>query len=921
MITQDNSANLLSIIAALAAGRDRSAIVQFRKEDSQTWSYYSLAKQIRKLACGLRQRGIGPGDRVVLQAPPSAEWVIAALATIGLGGIVVPLDVQIDDANLRDILTDVEAKLFCTVIAQSNRIRPLLLGKATELVLLDEDEGHESWQHLCIEDTMIWPHLQAEDIAALFYTSGTMGAPKGVPLSHANLLYQISAIVDTHILRESDRLLAPLPLHHIYPFVVEMLLPLRLHLPVVIPESLTGPQLSRAIKAAEVTAIVGVPKLYNTMLNSIKDRANATPGAGLAFSLLLAGSSAVRRLTGLRLGRKLFARVHDQIGPKLRILACGGAALEGSLARSLEGLGWDIAIGYGLTETSPLLALKLPGEHDIDSVGCVLPGTWVKIDGQRPHDAATAHLKPVDKDTEPGEILARGPGIFKGYRNLPEKTAQAFTAEGWFKTGDSGYFKNGRLHVIGRISALIVGESGEKIDPELLEAHYMQNPLIKEIAILQRRSKLVGISVPDLSQIAMQGGGDVARLMHDAVDERSVPLPRYKRLTAIMLCPGALPRTPMGKLQRYKLAGLFESIKKGNKSESVLTWQDLPHADQEMFSEPIAQGLWQFIAERFPGQRLNLDSSIQLDLGIDSLEWMALSLDIREHFGIELDESTILNINTIRDLIAETVKLSKKGLNASTGDLLLEPEKQLSSEQRRWLAPLNSWQTILQISLYTFDKVLMACLFREKVRGLENIPQDRPVIFIPNHASYLDGFVLAAALPYARLKQLQWTGWTGIAFANKYVRSLSRLLRGIPIDPDRAVVSSLALAAAVLKSQQSLTWFPEGRRTLTGDLQPFKGGIGILLEHFPDAVVVPVFLNGTGRALAPGAWLIKPIQIEVIFGEAQAAFDLMQKGSGESARDRIVSALYEAVWNLDPRHKQSLAREVNAQTKTETPTM
>ena len=128
-------------------------------------------------------------------------------------------------------------------------------------------------------------------------------------------------------------------------------------------------------------------------------------------------------------------------------------------------------------------------------------------------------------------------------------------------------------------------------------------------------------------------------------------------------------------------------------------------------------------------------------------------------------------------------------------------------------------------------------------------------------------------------------------------------MQGIPIDPDRAVLSSLSMAAAILKSGQSLVWFPEGRRTLTGDLQQFKGGIGILLERFPEATIVPVFLKNTGKALAPGSWIIHPVKLEVIFGSPRTSTELDHSGTGKSPHERIVSALYNAVWELDPRHQ------------------
>jgi long-chain acyl-CoA synthetase len=901
-----------SIVDGLPSWQDRSAILSFQKDTVKSWSYSQLSQDIERLARGLRRAGTGKSDYVVLLAPPGPEWIIACLAAVRAGAVAVPLDAQLDDQTLQNILAEIDAKFVCTTRDKAARLKEIILGTKSRIVLLDDQEDHLSWRRLATEDNAELPAVRSTDEVALFFTSGTMGPPKGVPLSHGNIAFQINAVIEEHILGPDDSVLAPLPLHHIYPFVIEMLYPLALGLPIVMPESLTGPQLTRAIRDGRVTAIVGVPRLYKALVSIIKERARSEPATALLFQFMLGLSILMRRYLGVYLGKFLFAPVHRQLGPHLRLLACGGAALDSDLAWDLEGLGWTLAVGYGLTETSPLLSIKLPGQGKLNSVGRVLPGVELRIDKPKSLSQLELHQRSegaTGTHIQVGEIIARGPGVFSGYRNLPQKNAEAFTEDGWFRTGDLGYFDGSDLHVLGRISALIVGEAGEKIDPEQLEDHYMENPVIKEIGVLQRSGKLAAIVVPDLKQIALRGGGDVDRLVHDAIDERSVHLPRYKRLSGIVLSADLLPRTPMGKIQRHKLQARFDLMQNGTRHQNALTWQDLPAADQSIFEHPVAQSLWQYLVDRYQGMRLSLDTSLQLELGIDSLDWVSLTLDMRERMGIDLDESAIVRISTVRDLLAEVVRLSQAGTIPSTCDALAEPEKSLSTEQRRWLEPLRPMQVLGQLGLYAFDKGLVQILFRPRVIGLENIPQDVPVVFIPNHASYVDGFVLAAALPYSRLRQLQWTGWTGISFANSFVRGLARLLRGIPIDPDRAVLSSLALAAAVLKAEQSLTWFPEGRRTLTGELQPFKGGIGILLEHFPGALVVPVFLKDTGKALAPGSWIIHPVKLEVIFGEPKSAFDLQQDGAGDSPRERIVSALHQAVWQLDPNNQLAAAKD------------
>jgi long-chain acyl-CoA synthetase len=382
-------------------------------------------------------------------------------------------------------------------------------------------------------------------------------------------------------------------------------------------------------------------------------------------------------------------------------------------------------------------------------------------------------------------------------------------------------------------------------------------------------------------------------------------------LSGIVVSSEPLARTSLGKIRRHKLAERYEALSSGTKCQTNVGWNKIQDEDLRLFDHPVAEQLWQYLSERYNGVPLRLDSSLQLDLGIDSLEWVVLSLDIRHRFNIEFDESAIANISSVRDFIFEAIRLTEVSAHVPACDSLLQSEIQLTDQQNYWIKPLAPVEVIQQVAIYGLIKILAQVFFRPRIIGLENLPANGQIVLVPNHASYIDAFILAAVLPYHRLRHLHWAGWVGIAFKNGPRRYLSHLIQGIPIDPDRAVFSGLKLAAVVLKQNQSLVWFPEGRRSLTGELQPFKGGIGMLLAHFPGAVVVPVFLKDTDKALPAGSWLIRPVKVEVHFGVPQLSSDLQHSGSGNSPRDSIVSALYSAVWKLDPRHVEELKLKSN----------
>jgi long-chain acyl-CoA synthetase len=312
----------------------------------------------------------------------------------------------------------------------------------------------------------------------------------------------------------------------------------------------------------------------------------------------------------------------------------------------------------------------------------------------------------------------------------------------------------------------------------------------------------------------------------------------------------------------------------------------LSEDDRALLEHPVAKTVWDWLARRYPDRRLSPDASPQLDLGIDSLAWLDLTVEIGERTGVELSEEAIAQIDTVRDLLNEVVRAAE----AADG----QRKDTLRDEQQRWLEPLGPVQQRMAVALGALNRVLARLLFRLRVVGAEHLPADQFVL-VPNHASYLDPFVLAAALPRHQLHRTFWAAWTGAAFANPFNRFISRLGHAVPIEPHRAVLSSLAFCAEVLARGHNLVWFAEGERSRDGQLQPFKPGIGRLLERF-DGPVVPAFIHGTHEALPVGARWPRFTRVTVVFGPPL------------DARRTSVAELQLAVGRAGTKPEQSAAR-------------
>ncbi len=890
----DSFSSLRDLIDAFPQRADKPAIVALRKEGHDVWSYRKLSDHVVRLAAGLAEAGLSRGDRVAILAGNGPEWVVACLAVIQAGGVAVPLDVQLAANALKRVLEDSGVRLVFTTGGNLQRLQTVGSNPRLTPILLDaEPNDPRGWRSMLGAGTVAWPEPAPEETATLFYTSGTTGSSKGVPLRHRNLVFQLNAIIATNLLTDADRILLPLPLHHTYPFVIGMLLPLASGLPIVMPHSLTGPQVMRAIREGTVTAVVGVPRLFEALYSGIEARVESAGRiADLLFKANLSLSVWLCRSLGLRPGKLLFRPLRQQVGPQLRIMACGGAALDPELAWKLEALGWQVGIGYGLTETAPLLTLNPPGAAKIGTVGKPIRGVELRIDPSASRSGLAQEGSVASQVKHPsgeGEVLARGPNVFAAYRNLPQKTAEAFTPDGWFRTGDLGFFdQEGYLHLTGRLSTLIVTEGGEKVQPDDVEEAYREAVAISEIGVLQQDGKLVAVIVPNLTQIHAGKKEAIGQAIHEAVQKVSERLPSYQRISDFVLTRDSLARTRLGKIRRHLLAERYDREKARRESAvnlGPIALQEMPAEDLALLEDTAAKQVWDLLAQRYTANRLSPGASPQLDLGIDSLEWLNLTLEIRRRAGVELSEQAIGRIATVRDLLRE---VSEAGAGMRAASLLEDPEQVLSAEQKHWFKPHGAMTSAVAGGLYALNWLLVRAWFRLRVKGLAYLPKKQPFVLVPNHLSYLDPQVIAAAL---RLCQLRRTYW-GVITTNPFTGLFGRLGQVVPIDPDHALISSLAFGAAVLKRGNNLVWFAEGTISPTGELQPFKPGIGILLERF-QTLAVPVAIHGTDRALPVGRLWPRPKPVMVEFGRPLSPRDLEQQGKGNRPHERILDALHE----------------------------
>jgi long-chain acyl-CoA synthetase len=820
--------------------------------------------------------GVREGERVALWAPNSPVWIVAALGVLAAGGVVVPIDDLTEADQFDAALASSAARFVFTTASHLGASGDILAAHAARTILVDEPEQPEQsapeWVSLLGERSEDLPVPASGDPAVLSWTSGTTGSPKAFLLTHGNIATNVEALQQLNVVGAQDRALLPLPLHHAYPFIVGMLTTLTIGTAIVLPGGATGPLLMRAMREGGVTTIIGVPRLYDALWAAIETRAASRgPTARRVWRTLLKSASLVQHSTGLRAGRVLFAPVRHALAPRLRLLVSGGARLESDTEERLEALGWTVLSGYGLAETASLFTGNRPGARRPGSVGRPIADGQVRI---------------ANPDEEGiGEIELHGSSITAGYLDNPEANREAFTPDGWYRTGDLGFVDRDRfLFVTGRAKEVLVLGGGKKVLPEDLEKIYGSALEIAEIAVLEDKGALVGLVRPEPEKLRERGATNFRDAVRVILAEKAQALPSWQRLSGFALTDEALPQTRLGKYRRFLLPALYAAALAGGARRSA---RALTPEDMALLRDPTAEAVWTLFRERYPDQPLDPDVNLALDLNLDSFDWMQIAVELQDRLGLHLSETEIARIQTLRDLLRLAIE-RRGGPRASPGE-----EPAMVTDFERWLAPPGAVLTALGMVLYALDRMLMRGIFRLRVTGAENLPAAGAFVITSNHTSDLDGLVIAAALPWSRFRRLHWAGDAVRMFANPLSRLFCRAVHVYPVEADHpgAVFES---ARRVLRAGDVQVWFPEAWRSPDGRLQRFLPGIGQLLLR-SGAPAAPAFIGGAFEAMPRGRRIPRLHPISVVFGAAEPVETLREAGTGRTDEERIADALRQRV--------------------------
>jgi long-chain acyl-CoA synthetase len=759
-----------------------------------------------------------PGERVLIFAGNSLDWIQAFYGVWKGRGVNVPLDAMSTPEEVRYVLNDCRP----AVILQS---------RATHAVLLEALEGLPGQPRLIDLDAPAlppeagpgdpFPEADPAATAIILYTSGTTGGAKGVMLSYDNLSANIEGVsVHTGIYTTEDRVLVLLPLHHILPLLGSVVVTLYVGATAVLCPSLNPQDILATLQGHRITIMIGVPRLYHLFHRGIMEKVRARAVGRWIFALAGLISSPA-------LSRKVFGTVHQRFGGSLRFMVSGGAALDLKAHREMLTLGFGLLNGFGMTEAAPMITFTRPGRAKVGSAGEVLPGSEVRI--------------------EEGEILARGRQVMQGYYGNPEATAATIDRDGWLHTGDLGHLDAaGFLFVTGRRKEIIVLSNGKNINPEEVERAIMAHTdLITEIGVYEAGDALFAVILPNFERLRERGILNLEEAFRwEILDAYNKRVPSYRRIKDFTLVRAELPKTRLGKLRRFQLPEAAASQARER--------QERPSAPEPETAE--YQAIRDFLA-REKGKAVRADDHIEIDLDLDSLDKITLIAFMGSVFGLEMTEPELNANPTVRGL----------------ADYAVARRTRFESEETEWGAILRERTEedlpasgLLHRLLKHSISIGLRVWFRVRVSGLEHLPEG-PFIIAPNHQSAADGFLAAVFLPdrtlrrtffFAKEKHFQ-IGWR---------QFLARRSNIITMNIDLDLRGALRKMAAVLRRGQGIVVFPEGTRTRDGSLGTFKKTFAILSREM-DVPVVPVAIRGAFEALPRGSRLPRfraPIRIDFL---------------------------------------------------------
>ena len=760
---------------------ERLALVDF---ENNHINYIDLVNNIKYYSDNFINLEENKFGLIIMENRP--EWIYSFFTIWDKNSAAIAIDAQSSPKEILYVLEDSNPDIImCSNETEKNILEAISnysLKNNIKVLNVDNFKIDDEKMKKIANSEFELRNPEGNQTAAMLYTSGTTGSPKGVMLTYNNLMTEMEGIYEKGIFDHRDQILALLPFHHVLPLTATVLLMLRYQTSIVFVRKIASKEIFEALEKNRVTALIGVPRVFKLFYDGIKQQIDAKFITRAIFKIMSKSKS-------IPLKRKVFSKVHKKFGGHLDFIVAGGAKLDPEIARFYETLGIYSLEGYGLTETSPVIAVNSKNDRKIGTIGKKLYNVDVKIENE--------------------ELWVKGPIVMKGYYNKPEKTAEVMTEDGWFKTGDLAKIdEEGYITIIGRRNSMIVLSNGKNIDPETLENRLIakSDKLIKEAGIFNHQNKLATIIIPDLLECRKRNINNVKTYIKNIVEDYNLSAHNYEKVLDYKVFEEELPKTRVGKLRRFMLPNLYE--------QNVVKKAKVAEPNNEVYK------ILKEYVKKAKGIEPQPEENLELEIGMDSLDIVEFFAYIENNFGLQLDEEKFAempNLKLLSEYINEkAVKIENNEINWKQ---IIEEAKPIKDDKNRWITKF----------LKVFLDVIIKVYFRIQRNGREKL-DPKPKIYVSNHQSFIDPLILGSLLPKSILYNTIFLAidWYFKKFPLKLLVSNGNV---ILIDINKNIRKSVEEIVGYLKSGKNVLIFPEGARTKDGKVAEFKKVFAIISKE------------------------------------------------------------------------------------------
>ena len=757
------------------------------------YTYAQLFDYANMLADSLERVGIRPGDRVAIVAENCPEWCAAFLAVAKLRATSVLIDVALEDKEIWKMLD--KSKLKCIFTTPKILDKLGLFSNIPVLNIFDKANVFDGYD--CKVSNM--PTIKGdENVATIIFSSGTSKEASGIMHSHESLLGSAEMTVKSVKVTSCDRSLAVVPNSHIYGLTCQIVVPLYLGATTCFLENLNGDMINKAFGEFQPTFLPAVPKMYELLKTQIMRKINSDKKKQALFNKLFPECLALRTNMGINAGKVFFKEIHKGFGSKMKFLASAGAPLNIDTAEFFYGIGFDVLITYGATETNTPTIGNYGKKLTTDTCGRAYPDVSVRI-------------------SESGEILVKSPYMMIGYFDDEEATSAAYDENGWFKTGDLGSIEveTGYITVLGRCKDNIILATGKKVSPEEIEAAYSDFENVKELVVCG-----IPVSEGGYDEIHAFVVAEPKKIKEvtEHLKEKSASLPHNLKLSDIHIVD-EIPKTSLQKPKRY----LLREIVKQSKATEILpaTQNNNAETDIEMIVKKSVADIAKVNVSDVSAQ-----TKLFSELSIDSLSSIELVCELEEKCGISVDINCLSKDMTVADLTAyiSTANGDAKNSVSHAPDYPMKKNKQ-------------------DYGLFRFIQTIFGRIYKIKIENDTVLPNNSGYIICSNHVSNFDYLFLTLNFKWERFSKFCCMAKKELFNKKTLSFVLAKIAGMIPVDRNGFANGAFSIVRDKLKENWGVLIHPEGTRSNDGELSGFKKGAA-LLSIEANVPIVPAYIDG-----------------------------------------------------------------------------